>query len=41
VAWREDGGRKDVGVITSRHRVNKMEQGTLTVMETLPVSRDE
>ena len=40
MAWREDGRREEVGVV-SRHRVDKVEQGALTVMEALPVSRYE
>ena len=40
MAWREDSRREEVGVV-SRDRVNEVEQGTLTVMETFPVSRYE
>ena len=40
MACGEEGWREDIGVI-SRHRVDEVEQRTLTVMKTLPVSRDE
>ena len=40
MAWREDGRREEKGVVIG-YRVDEMAEVTLTVVEPLPLSRNE